>query len=73
MSTLPVLGQHLILDLFGCPPSPPVVLREVLHAVAAAAALEVVGEVEHHYTPHGYTAVLLLAESHLALHTWPEH
>ena len=32
----------------------------------------IVGFVDHHFTPHGYSAVWLLAESHLAIHTFPE-
>lgn len=29
--------------------------------------------IEHHFEPHGYTALFLLSESHLAIHTFPEH
>lgn len=29
--------------------------------------------VEHHFEPQGYTALWLLGESHLAIHTFPEH
>ena len=32
----------------------------------------VVGFVDNHFTPQGYSAVFLLAESHLAIHTFPE-
>ena len=32
----------------------------------------VVNFTEHHFQPHGYTCIWLLAESHLALHTFPE-
>jgi S-adenosylmethionine decarboxylase len=28
---------------------------------------------EHNFTPQGYTAIWLLAESHFAIHTFPEH
>ena len=28
---------------------------------------------EHHFDPEGYTALWLLGESHLAIHTFPEH
>lgn len=36
------------------------------------AGFNVLNEIDHHYTPSGYTAVWLLAESHLAVHTFPE-
>lgn len=31
------------------------------------------GEVYHNFSPAGYTAVICLSESHLSIHTWPEH
>ncbi len=33
----------------------------------------VLGIQPHHFTPTGYTALVLLAESHAAIHTYPEH
>lgn len=33
----------------------------------------VMKEMEHHFTPYGYTGIWLLSESHLAIHTFPEH
>jgi S-adenosylmethionine decarboxylase len=48
-------------------------LRAVLHAAAAAGGATVVGE-EFYAFPNGaVTGVLLLAQSHLSVHTWPEH
>ena len=35
--------------------------------------LQNLGDVYHNFTPHGYTAVVCLSESHLSLHSWPEH
>jgi S-adenosylmethionine decarboxylase len=47
-------------------------LRAVLHAAAAAGGATVVGE-EFYAFPNGaVTGVLLLAQSHLSIHTWPE-
>lgn len=31
------------------------------------------GEVYHNFSPQGFTAVLCLSESHISIHTWPEH
>jgi len=33
----------------------------------------IVGKVEHHFDPQGYTVLILLSESHFAAHTFPEH
>ncbi len=47
-------------------------LKAVLHAAAAAGGATVVGE-EFCAFPNGaVTGVLLLAQSHLSIHTWPE-
>jgi S-adenosylmethionine decarboxylase proenzyme len=42
-------------------------------AAALAMGARVVGQHSHRYTPIGVTVVVLLAESHLALHSFPEH
>ena len=44
----------------------------ILEAIAAF-DLEQVGNVFHAFEGGGFTCVLCLTESHLALHTWPEH
>jgi S-adenosylmethionine decarboxylase len=51
----------------------PAALRTACLAAVAAAGLTPVGELFHRFpTPGGVTGVVLLAESHLAVHTWPE-
>ena len=37
-----------------------------------ASGLNIVGEVFYQFQPQGVTGAVLLAESHLAIHTWPE-
>ena len=72
-------GLHLIADLHGCAPAEPglctdpdTLRRHCLQAVADA-GLQAVGTLFHRFpAPGGVTGVVLLAESHLALHTWPE-
>ncbi len=48
-------------------------LERAARRACAEARLTTVGEARHHYAPHGWTLVLILKESHLAIHTWPEH
>lgn len=70
------LGRHFICDLRGCPFE---VLDDAdLLAAAACLASEEAGATildvsEHQFSPNGVTVLVLLAESHLAIHTWPEH
>ncbi|KQU78265.1 MULTISPECIES: adenosylmethionine decarboxylase [unclassified Rhizobacter] len=71
-------GLHLTADLRGCATGNPAMtdpdaLRRCCLAAVAAAALRPVGELFHRFpAPGGVTGVVLLAESHLAVHTWPE-
>lgn len=75
-------GLHLTADLRGCagPPSlmtETAVLRRLCLSAVTDAGLVPVGELFHRFSPHvegqgGVTGVVLLAESHLAVHTWPE-
>ena len=76
-------GLHLTADLRGCAAGQPLMqdceaLRTLCIAAVAAAGLGAVAELFHRFTPvpgqqqSGITGVVLLAESHLAIHTWPE-
>lgn len=47
-------------------------INEVLPQVSVMLSLTVLGKIDHQFYPQGYTAVLLLSESHVAVHTWPE-
>jgi len=75
-------GLHLTADLRGCRCAPAWLLdaaalgRACTDAVHAA-GLQPVGQVFHTFPatahgPGGVTATILLAESHLCVHTWPE-
>ncbi|RYY46993.1 MAG: adenosylmethionine decarboxylase [Chitinophagaceae bacterium] len=35
--------------------------------------LKMLGAVYHNFSPAGYTGVVCLSESHISIHTWPEH
>lgn len=71
-------GLHLTADLAGCDPARPLMrepeaLRRACLAAVQQAGLQAVGELFHRFpAPGGITGVVLLAESHLAVHTWPE-
>lgn len=71
-------GLHLTADLRRCPVDRPLfgdpaALRAGCLQAVATAGLTPVGELFHRFEPGGgVTGVVLLAESHLAVHTWPE-
>lgn len=47
-------------------------LRDLLDDALKKANFQVLNFMEHHFEPQGYTAIWLLSESHLAVHTFPE-
>jgi S-adenosylmethionine decarboxylase len=70
------LGRHLLLELYACPPDR---LNDVkgieaclLEAVRRIGAT-LISHQTHRFSPHGVSAVVIIAESHLTIHTWPEH
>ncbi|UXH77864.1 S-adenosylmethionine decarboxylase family protein [Roseateles amylovorans] len=75
-------GLHITADLSGCAPAALMIditaLAQASRAATEAAGLTVVGDHWHRFPdaadgqPGGVTGMLLLAESHVALHTWPE-
>lgn len=66
---------HAVYDVTGCAaPNPePAKLLDAMRATAARLGCTVLGELPVVFQPHGATCVLVLAESHLTVSTWPEH
>ena len=40
---------------------------------AVKSGATIVTETFHHFSPHGVSGAVIIAESHLAIHTWPEY
>ena len=70
------LGMHLLVELNECDPAllddMALVKRALLDAAHSAGAT-IVGEVFHKFSPVGVTGIVCIAESHISIHTWPEH
>ncbi len=70
-------GIHLIADLYDCQCRADLLTTlgelepQIVNAVQQA-KMQVVGVRFHQFEPIGVTGVVLLAESHVAVHTWPE-
>lgn len=69
------LGHHVLVEFYGCDPDILDNLDSVRKNLVEAARLTgatVVGEVFHKFAPQGVSGTVVIAESHLAIHTWPE-
>lgn len=71
-----VLGNHVILDLYGCENTALLDDKEGLQRLFRNTAEQlkctIVNEVFHRFSPQGVSGVVVIAESHLSVHTWPE-
>ncbi len=70
------MGTHLVVDAWQAPAEllndPDRIRRALLEAIAAGEAT-LIDICVHQFSPHGVTATVTLAESHIAIHTWPEY
>ena len=69
-------GTHYLVDLKDCDPEPikrvePT--RAILLRAVNDCGATLVNECFHQYEPFGVSGVVLIAESHFSVHTWPEH
>jgi S-adenosylmethionine decarboxylase len=72
-----VQGRHWLLDLSDCRCHPSLledksILESQFVRACKGAGMTVVGQVFHQFQPSGVTGVVLLCESHVSVHTWPE-
>ncbi|MCX6829551.1 MAG: adenosylmethionine decarboxylase [candidate division Zixibacteria bacterium] len=71
-----ILGRHLLAELAECESDAlnnrPELERIMLEAARRSGAT-VVDSVFHHYNPQGLSGIVVIAESHISIHTWPEY
>ncbi len=70
------LGRHLLIEFYDCNSD---VLDDVagieehMRTAARKANSTVVNSTFHRFSPYGVSGVVVIAESHLSIHTWPEY
>jgi len=70
------VGKHLLVDLIACNNE---LLKKVdfidkiMFEAAKLAKATVVGKFFKQFDPYGVSGVIVIAESHFTIHTWPEH
>ncbi len=70
------MGTHLVVDAWGAPAdllNDPEKIRQALIEGITVGQATLIDLCVHQFSPHGVTATATLAESHIAIHTWPEH
>ena len=69
------LGRQLLVEFYDCDTyilNDKEKVRSALRQAAVEAGATIVTDVFHEFNPHGISGVVVIAESHLAIHTWPE-
>jgi len=67
--------KHILFTLYDCDKdllNDRMYIENVLYETAKQVGATWLNTVSHQFTPQGVTAVTLLAESHISIHTWPE-
>jgi S-adenosylmethionine decarboxylase len=70
------LGKHLLVELRDCETD---ILksvegvRKIMLSAAEAAGATIVNDSFHEFNPFGVSGMVIIAESHLSIHTWPEY
>ena len=70
------LGRHIIVEYYNCSSE---LLNDVVHieksmeGAAEDSGATIINSTFHHFSPYGVSGVVVIQESHLAIHTWPEY
>lgn len=70
------LGRHILVEFNGCSPDvldDVAVIEDSMVEAARKAGATVIQSTFHHFSPFGVSGVVVIQESHLAIHTWPEY
>lgn len=73
---LKALGRHLLIEYYGCDAeilNDVAQIEEAMTEAAHRTGATIVKSIFHLFNPHGVSGVVVIAESHLAIHTWPEY
>ncbi|WP_299885618.1 adenosylmethionine decarboxylase [uncultured Lacinutrix sp.] len=70
------LGHQTTIDYYDCDPT--IIntadsIKKILEKAANIMNLTIVNTTIHEFSPIGVSGVIVIKESHIAIHTWPEH
>jgi S-adenosylmethionine decarboxylase len=70
------LGRQILVEFYNCDRevlNNEALIREILIEGVRRSRATVITDTFHSFSPHGVSGVVVIAESHVAIHTWPEH
>ncbi len=70
------LGKHILAEYYGCDKTvldSVEAVENIMTEAARAADVTIVEKCFHKFSPYGVSGVIVITESHLAIHTWPEY
>ena len=70
------LGRHILAEYYGCDLhilNDLELLQNHMREAVIESGATIIDSTFHKFNPHGVSGVIVIAESHMALHTWPEY
>ena len=70
------LGRHIIVEYYDCDSETlrqPKLVEQYMKQAAILTNATIVESFFHHFSPWGVSGAVIIAESHLTIHTWPEY
>ena len=70
------LGRQILIEFYDCESEVLTdrnQIRQYMLEAAHHAGATVISDTFHHFKPDGISGVVVIAESHISIHTWPEH
>ncbi len=71
-----VLGKHILIEYYNCNPEilkDHELVEDLMNEAASIAGCTIVNSVFHKFNPYGVSGAVIVQESHLTIHTWPEY
>lgn len=70
------LGQHILIEYYDCKKEKIISFKDIecyMNKAAKLSGATIVDSVFHNFNPYGVSGAVIIQESHLTIHTWPEY
>jgi len=76
MTKMEALGRQILVEFYDCNSgliNDVVYIESSMLAATEASQATIISHDFHEFSPHGVSGVVVIAESHVSIHTWPEY